>query len=166
MSENASIQITISGDALEFLKQSDPSALMPRLERAMDRVNQETVGYIQEAFLSFPSDGPTQAEGLRRQSGRFRDSLRANKTTFTGTSMVSSIGTNVVSKGGVSYPAVHEFGCFVPSRPTRSQNKSYAKKHPVTKAYSLPARAPIQTGIKESLDLYTAAFEKTILNPQ
>jgi hypothetical protein len=157
------VQIKISGDAEDYLKKmSDKGTVLPALARTIDQQNLLTVSLIQRDYLSFPSGGPATPLGLRFQSGRYRNSLRATRANFIGGDVVSGIGTNAVSAGGVSYPAIHEFGAEIPSRPTRSKNKSYAKKHPFTKAYEFPARAPIQRGIDDRSDDYADALGKTI----
>jgi len=151
------IQITVSGDAQAALKRlADPSQVLGALARTMDRENQYTVALIQRANLSYPRTGPSVPDGLRVQTNRLRSSIRASKARFAGAGLESSIGSNV------SYAAVHEFGADVPSRPTRSRNKYYAKKHPTTKAYSLPERRPVRRGIAERADAYTLAFSAAI----
>ena len=150
-------QITISGDAQAALKKlADPSQVLGALAHTMDQQNLFTVGLIQREHLSYPRTGPSVPDGLRLQSNRLRGSIRASKARFASGGIESSIGSNV------SYAVVHEFGADVPSRPTRSRNKYYAKKHPTTKAYSMPERRPVRRGIEERADEYTTAFEKTI----
>jgi hypothetical protein len=164
MNEHAPVLITVGGDAPEYLKKiSDPARVLKALARTMDQQNQLTVALIKRDYLSFPRSGPTVPDGLRKVSGRYEQSLRASRARFGEGFLESSIGSNVVSKDGESYPASHEFGCFVPSRPTRAKNKYYARKHPATKAFTLPARSPIQRGIKDRLDQYSQAFGETIL---
>ena len=161
---NDPIQVNVGGDAVEYLKKiSDPSQVLTALARTMDQQNLLTVAGIKRDYLSYPRTGPAQPDGLRIVSGRYRQSLRASRARFGDGFIESSICSNVLSKDGVSYPAVHEFGCTVPSRPTRSQNKAYARKHPNTKAFTLPARRPIQRGIEDRVDQYSAAFGETIL---
>ena len=164
MSGSVAIQIDISGDALAVLPRlKDKPGLVLAMARAMDQQNNLTVSHIQLAYLSFPRSDPSTMEGLRRQSGRYRDSLRASKALPLADGITSSIGTNVVSRDGVSYPAVHEFGAVIPSRPTRSKNKYWAKKHPTTKGFTLLARRPIQRGIEDRLPDYSKAISDALL---
>ena len=147
------IQITVSGDAQEFLKKlSDPSRVLTSLARTMDRQNLLTVSHIQQAYMS----GPTSPVSLSVRTNRLRGSVRPTKTLLDSQGLESSIGSNV------SYAAIHEFGMEIPSRPTRAKNKYYARKHPTTKAYVMPERAPVRHGIADRLDQYSAAFERTI----
>ena len=158
MSEGTTIQITISGNALEKVSRlADKSVVLPALARALDYQNQLTVAHIQRAYMSFPKAGPAQPTGTRVQTNRLRSSLRASRCIQTGNGLESAIGSNV------DYAATIEYGADIPSRPTRSRNKYYAKKHPVTKAFSLPERRPVRQGIDDRISNYTSAFEKSIM---
>jgi hypothetical protein len=99
---------------------------------------------------------------LRHITGDFAKSLYSPAPAISGQTIESGIGSPVKSHG-VSYPAVHEFGADFPSRPTRSKNKSYAKRHPNTKAWSLPARAPIQQGIRDRRQNYTRTISAALI---
>lgn len=183
------ISITISGEAEARLAKLDPKELLPRLLKVIDRENALTVSHIQSQYLSFPKAGPSTKEGLRYQSGRYRDSLRASEARISGEGITSAIGTNVNNKG-FSYPRLHEFGgtVTIPERigavrlktdargelilrggrlatfAKRSAKRAkavafVAKSH--TKTY--PARAPIQRGINDRLPEYKEALSQEIL---
>lgn len=76
-------------------RMQDSAALVRAGARAMDQENQITVGLIQRDRLNFPRTGPTSPIGCRVITGRLRGSLRASRTTISGDSLVSSIGSNV-----------------------------------------------------------------------
>jgi hypothetical protein len=153
------INITISGDALDYVRKiSNPAVVLPALARAMDYQNQLTIAHLQRDYLSYPKGGPSVPDGLRVQSNRLRSSARATKTIFSDAALESSIGSNVF------YAIIHEEGADHPSRATKSQNKSYAKKHPTTKAWSTPARGLFRRSITDRLGDYNQAFSATILN--
>lgn len=157
MSESYSIEI--SGDGQAAAKNlADPSQVLRGLMRTMDRENQYTVAHIQRDYMSFPRSGPPQPTGTRVQTNRLRSSIRASRSTIGSDGIQSGIGSNVGYAGPI------EFGCTVPSRPTRAKNKYYARKHPMTKAYEMEPRRPIQHGIEDRIDQYSAAFSKTIID--
>lgn len=104
------IEFTPQAEAVLAKLKQIPQRALRGIVRGMDQANLRTVDIIRRDFLNFPKQGPTSPIGLRIQSRRYRDSLRASKSVIVGDTVQSSIGTNVVSKGGVSYPRVHEFG--------------------------------------------------------
>ena len=133
------IQIEVKGPAADYLKKiSDPSQVLRALARTMDQQNQLTIRYTVQNRLNGVGPYPVAEHRLGFRSGVLKASLRSSKPRFEDGGLVSSIGTNV------SYAAIHEFGADIPSRPTRSRNKAYAKKHPTTKAYSIPERRPVR----------------------
>jgi len=93
--------INLSLEAQEVLRslQTMPERLSIAMAAAMNDENQYIVGSIQENKLS--ESGSTT---LAVRSNRLRKSVRATKPVINGTSISSSIGTNV------KYAAVHEFG--------------------------------------------------------
>lgn len=100
-----SFDIKVSGDALEVIPRiKDTRGLAQALADTLDHQNEKTVHWIYQRYLSFPSDGPTVVGGLRAISGRLRGSIRRAPVTFSGSSIVSAIGSNVV------YAAPQEFG--------------------------------------------------------
>lgn len=155
---DSTIQIEVKGTAAAFLKTlTDPSQVLRALARTTDQQNLLTASHIQKEYLSFSKSSPATMDGLRVQTNRLRNSIRPSQCRFMADGLESSIGSNV------EYAAIHEFGADIPSRPTRSRNKYYAKKHPTTKAYSLPERRPVRRGISDRLSEYTSAFGNTIL---
>ena len=158
------ITIKLSPKSQEIVNrmQTLPQEILRGIADGMFKASTTAVSVIQKDYLSYPSDEPATPLGLRHITGRYKSSLRAGESEIVGQKVISSIGSNVLSKGGVSYPAVHEFGADVPSRPTRSKNKYYAKKHPTTKAYSIGARAPIQHGVQDSVPYYNMNVSRGI----
>ena len=168
-------KISVTENAAAIVRNLDtmPQWLQTRVATAMDRQNLETVGHIQKTYLSFPSAGPSVPNGLRVQSSRYRNSLRAEKSVVSGTAVKSTIGTNIVSKGGVSYPAVHEFGATIPEHTIKPVNAKALRfkikgrvifsKSAKIPEITLPARRPIQQGIQDRLPSYTLSFTRAIL---
>ncbi len=128
---------------------------------AIDKTNEETVGYIQKEKLS--SRG-SHTLGVR--SGRLRRSIRPSKAAISGSSIVASIGSNVV------YAGIHEFGGRTAPHEIRPRKGKalkfliggraiYARKvnHPGS---LIPARAPIRRGIEERKNYYTRAIDSAL----
>ena len=166
MSET-SFNVTITGPALEMLPRlKDKPGVGVAIARAMDKQNQLTVAHIQKTYLSFAGAGPTVPTGLRVKSNRLRGSLRASKAVNTGAGVVSAIGTNVV------YAAIHEFGGEIPAHDIVARNGRALRfviggrvifRHRVHfPGATLPARAPIQRGIRDCLPQYTTAISGAI----
>lgn len=173
------IKLTDKAVALLNRMQSWPVILPQAIARGMDEANQLIIATIQRDYLSFPKSQPPTLEGLRVQSGDYRRSLRASKAVVTGGAIISSIGTSV-TKGGFSYPRLHEFGGTVKRKPragvvrlktdrkgvlvrqkdgklavfARRTNKQFKEVAYQGKAYeaTYPARAPIQRGITASME--------------
>ncbi len=162
---NAQVHIQLTPEAQKIAAdfQTLPDRALVAIQKAMFKENQLTVAHIQRDYLSFPRGGATTPLGLRKMSTPgYQSTLWSPEPVISGNTIVSNIGSPMKSKG-VSYPAVHEFGADFPSRPTRSQNKSYAKKHPTTKAWSLPARAPVQKGIADRKDNYKLTISAALI---
>lgn len=175
MSDNATFQILIRGDLLRRLPEiKDGVSLVQKLAKAMDAQNIFTVSHIQQDYLTFPGTEPTTMDGLRYITGSYQRSLRAAETTFTDSALVSGIGSNVVSKDGISYPAVHEFGADIPAHDIRAKNaralrfvdesgKVIFRKVVHFPGAQIKARKPIQRGIQDRANDYTKAFETIIV---
>jgi phage gpG-like protein len=69
------------------------------IARAMDKQNEETVGYIQRAYLTGPSP-----QKLGVVTNRLRSSVHPSVAVIEGNTVSSTIGTNV------EYAAAHEHG--------------------------------------------------------
>lgn len=95
------VQIRVSDNAAEVIRQLEqfPPAMAQALAAALDVENELTIGQIQARKLS--RRGPTTL-GVR--TNRLRSSMSRAEATIAGTSILSSIGSNVV------YAGVHEYG--------------------------------------------------------
>lgn len=95
------ITIGLSANAARLIDglQQLPATLLPAVAQTLDRVNEETVGYIQRTKLS-----QRGATTLGVRTNRLRSSARPERATISGRSVLSSIGSNV------EYAGVHEFG--------------------------------------------------------
>ncbi|MDR3459552.1 MAG: hypothetical protein P4N60_19150 [Verrucomicrobiae bacterium] len=162
MSVVTTIKLSPEAQKLAASLKTMPARALEVIAAAMYKENTATVTHIQKKYLSYPAAGPTTKLGLRHISGDYAKSLWTPKPVINGQTVQSNIGSPVKSHG-VSYPAVHEFGADFPSRPTKSKNKSYAKRHPKTKAWSLPARAPIQKGITDRLPDYGRTISAALI---
>jgi hypothetical protein len=157
------IQLTPEAQKVAADFQTLPARAMLAIQRAMFQENQATVAHIRKDYLNFPRQGPTTLAGLRhRSTPGYESTLWSPQPTIEGNVIDSAIGSPMKSRG-VSYPAVHEFGADFPARATRSKNKSYAKKHPTTKAWSLPPRSPVQKGITDRLPNYTKTISAALI---
>jgi hypothetical protein len=151
-----------------------PARLLPAIAKAMNVENANTVDHIRHKYLSFARGGPSMQIGLRYQSGRYNQSLNFSPASVQGDAIVSSIGTNVVSKDGVSYPAVHEFGATIPAQTVYPKNKRalsfFINGQRVTvKSVKIgerhiPARAPIQHGVEDRKADYIKSFSNAVIN--
>jgi hypothetical protein len=168
------IELTEEAKATLRAVQELPQTAMAEIVKAMDLQNQITVGLIKSKYLSFPKQNPPVEMGLRYVSGRYRQSLRASQAVAVGQRVESGIGSSVVSKEGVSYPAVHEFGARIPAHDIYPKNKGALKfqigertvfakvvHHPGS---TIPARAPIQSGIEDRIAEYGEAVSNAIVN--
>jgi phage gpG-like protein len=153
------ITLTLSHDTQEILRSfaTMPQRISVAMAAAMDLENQFTVSHITENKLS--ESGSTT---LAVRSNRLRKSVRATKPIISGTSISSSIGTNV------KYAAVHEYGTAPFT--IRPKNKKalrfsvggafhFAKavRHP-----GFPARRMIGSGVEECRENYNKALSKAI----
>jgi phage gpG-like protein len=182
------IQITFTPQAQAVLNrlQTLTPRILSAMARGMNEANEITVGVIRRDFLSYPKNGPTVPDGLRVITNRLRGSIRATKAVINGTTITSSIGTNV------KYAALHEFGGTVKrvlkagSVRLRTDKKGnllrqvngklavFAKnthKLAVEKQFVggkqfdavYPARAPIRRGIIRSMETTREIVSRAIL---
>lgn len=95
------VRISLTSNAREVIAKGGkfPAEMSQGIARAMDYRNQLTVGHIQERKLS---QRGTKTLGV--VTNRLRGSVRASRATVSGTTVESTIGSNV------RYAAVHEYG--------------------------------------------------------
>ena len=169
MSEQYRIEIT--PEAQKVLREVDrfDADMIIAVARAQQLEDQNTLRHIFKDYLSFPSDGPTVPIGLRAMTGRLRGSLYANKPAVVGGTIESTIGTNT------EYAAIHEFGGTIPAHDIVPKKPGgvlrfiidgrvvFAKKVHIGERV-MPARAPIQNGIRDRLPDYSAALSAAIVN--
>lgn len=163
------IKVEIRGDLIAKLARLTSDAESgAELKKVMDEQDQYTVGHIITRYLSFPATGPTTLEGLRSISNRLRGNLRAVPATITpGGGVAGGVSNNVF------YAKYHELGATIKPHDIVARNKkalrflgkggkvTFAKKvhHP---GATLPARAPMQRGIKDRLPQYVTALQDAI----
>jgi phage gpG-like protein len=153
------ITLSLSSEAQELIRSFStmPQRISVAMAAALDHENQNTIGYITENKLH--QRGPTTL-GVR--SRRLRESILSTTPRISGTSISSSIGTNV------KYAAVHEFGTGPFT--IRPKNKKalrfsvggafhFAKqvRHP-----GFPARHMIRSGIEERMENYNKALSEAV----
>jgi phage gpG-like protein len=168
------ITLSLTTAAQRVLRRmTDPMTVLRPVAAALDRQNELSIGYIVRNKLS--RRGPTTL-GVR--TGLLRRSLRRSKATIHGRGVRSAIGTNV------AYAGVHEFGfdgnvtVRAHTRRIRSRDVqrrsgndkrgglaasgvAFIRSH--SRHMSIPARAPIQTGIRERIADYSKAISKAIV---
>lgn len=163
------IKIQIRGDLIARLprlcSQADAAT---ELKRVMDEQDQLTVGHIFQRYLSFPASGPTTPEGLRAISNRLRGNLNAVPARVVNGGVAGGVTNNVF------YAKYHELGATIKPHDIVVRNRKalrflgkggkvvFAKlvHHP---GATLPARAPMQRGIKDRISQYAEAFNAAIL---
>ena len=161
-----SFQITIPNDRAIQKARKLPAANLQATAKAMDKENQLTLAHIIRDYASFPKDGKPSPIGLRVQSGLYRRSLRASDAIVVGQQVLSSIGSNV------KYAAAHEFGATIPAQtiyPKKGKalrfmigsRMVFAKKVNLPERV-IPARAPIQHGIRDRLANYSQSIGDAI----
>ncbi len=167
------IKIELSQEAEATLRKSEglPQEMLWAIAAAMKFENALTVSHIREAYLNFPKQGPTVPIGCRAVTKRMRQSLWASDPVISGQVVQSAIGNNAVSKTGVCYPAVHEFGATIPAHKITASGKALRfkigeriifRKSVNIPEVTLPARAPIQRGISDRLSDYSQGISEAI----
>jgi hypothetical protein len=161
MAVQIKIQLAPEAERIVANLQTLPPRVLNYIAAAMQQTNQLALRNVK---LRLVGVGPFPAveHRLGRRSGSLFAGVRASQPVISGNTVETSIGTNTVNKG-VNYAAVHEFGAVIASRATRNKNKNFAKRHPQTKGYTLPARAPFQTGIGETLPDYNRNISAAIV---
>jgi len=131
--------------------------LAQAVARTMDEQNELTVGHISRTKLS--QRGPRT---LGVVSNRLRGSVRRTAATISGSTISSTIGTNV------KYAAVHEYGTGpykIRAKPGKALrffaggNVVFAREvnHP-----GFPARGMFAAGLEERAENYSQAVSKAI----
>lgn len=166
MADGYKIELTPEGKAaVEALKDSSQK-LLPAFAKALDAQNGITVALIMRKYMSFPSDGPAVAIGVRQISGSMKRGTRWNAASISGGAVESSIGCYVRSKG-FNYALAHEFGAEIPPHKIVAKGGAlkfqigdrviYAKSVQFPGA-TLPARRPIGRGIEDRREQYKTAL--------
>ena len=166
------IQITSDAAAAAAQLKAFPEKMVAGIVRALDYLNEITVGYIQATKLSLR--GP---KTLGVISNRLRDSIRRTNAILTADGIESGIGSNV------AYAGIHEFG-FDGDEQVKSHKRRmiafdrYEKKgshfeqtqwgikgtvRAFTRHMRMPARAYIRTSLQERSAEYTAEISSAIL---
>jgi phage gpG-like protein len=159
------------------------------LRATMDEQNQLTIGHTQQARLTGKGPFPVSEGRLGVRTNRLRASLRAAKTRIVGTSIVSSIGSNVeyaaahefgakqsrITKPGVARLRLDRFGQLLRQSENYGDNRAvfakkshknvYEKAYAGGKSYTvdIPARAPITHGIEDRKAEYERAMSASII---
>ena len=163
------LKVEIRADLIAKLaKITSQDDMANEMRRVMDEQDEYTVGHVFTRYLSFPATGPTKPEGLRSITNRLRGALRAVPAFISKDGgVVGGLSNNVF------YAKYHELGATIKPHDIVARNKKalrwlgkggkavFAKKvhHPGAK---LPARAPMQRGIKDRLPQYVEAFSAAI----
>lgn len=180
-----SIPITTNAEAALAQMQNLAPQLLAAVARTMDDENLLTIGHINAQRMTGKGPFPVSEHKLGVRTGNLRRSLRASKTRLVGDSLVSTIGSNIV------YAGIHEFGGVIKHPPRagsvrlrtnqqgallrQKNNPSLAvfagRRHKSAKEVAftagahevtMPARAPIATGIEDRRAAYGEAVSKTI----
>ena len=173
------IEFRVNETATAMLSRAWQVDVLRGLRRTMDYENQLTVGHTKQARLTGKGPFPVSDGRLGVRTNRLRSSLRAAKARIVGSSVTSSIGSNV------EYAAAHEFGfrgavnVRAKARRQRSRNvgksgrlgvkdKSavafgFANVKAFTRQANIPARAPITHGIEDRKRDYERAMSQSII---
>src|SRR5437016_11524625 len=153
-------------DALIAKLSAFPARLGETIKTAMNSVGPTVLGEITEQRFSGQGPFPVEQHRLGVRTGLLRTSLNykpARSTSIGGelVEVTASMGSPVV------YFPVHEFG-FLGRQAVKSfsrrkpGSKKRARRTVATKAFerdvNYPARAPMQTGIRERIDQFTVAI--------
>jgi phage gpG-like protein len=184
-----SVQIHISEEAKGVFRDAYTfrERLVKRIAVVQDKQNELTVSWIIAARLSEPGEFTL---GVR--SGRLRRSIRAAKSRISGTTIYSSIGSNV------RYAGAHEFG-FKGTVTVQAHTRRFARFSTIynrlqpiplkdaqalqkrgkkinarlkfgqsevrshQRRMNIPARAPIASGLVDRLDVYAEAISDGVI---
>jgi hypothetical protein len=167
------IKIELTPGAQEMLRglQTFPDDMLAAIARAMKLENDYTVSHIHEEYESFPADEPPVDIGVRHITGQMKRGTRASPPVIIGERVNSAIGGYATNKG-VNYAAVQELGAKIPPhdifpkeagalRFQIGERMVFASKvhHPGS---TLPAREPIQRGIRDRMNDYSQSISAAI----
>jgi len=154
------IAIELSHEAQDLIRKFGglPTSIGPALARTMRFQNQLTVGHIVATKLT--NSGPAF---LNARTSRLRGSVRASVPSISGSTVESTIGTNV------RYAAVHEYGCGPytirarTAKALRWGNASGVHFSRTVRHPGFPARRMFETGVEERAENYGDALSQTIV---
>jgi hypothetical protein len=169
---NTKIELTEEAKKVLSDLETLPQRALQGIARAMDKENQETVSHIQQAYESFPSDGPAVPIGVRHISGSMKRGTRASAAVIIGDRVQSSIGAYATNRG-VNYAAVQEFGATIPPHKITAKGGGTLRfqigervmfrksvNHP---GATLPAREPMQRGIRDRQNEYASSISAAVI---
>ena len=180
------IELTEAAKKIVAGLQTLPDQMVHAIALGMDKANQFAVGAIQKDHLTGQGPFPPEEHKLGIRTSRLRGSVYATTATVSGTTVTSSIGSNVI------YAAIHEFGGRVhhPARQVKTRLRTDARgnllrqlgnpklaifarashkraREVITqgKEYDvdIPERAPFRTGIAESDHSYKREISAAIV---
>lgn len=178
------LRIELSDEARKIVRDLGQSDwLLQAIAKTSNEQNELNVGHIRKEYASFPKHGPSVPIGLRVQSGQYRRALNRADAVIEGSQVISGIGDSV------KYAAVHEFGFSGEVKVRPHARKKFrvmdfdagytklGKRMRVRKRVrqadvfvgvgkrkvNLPARAPIQRGIRDRLDEMGAAISSAVV---
>jgi phage gpG-like protein len=183
MNPTITIELTPQAQAVLASFETLPARMLEKMRAAMDQANELVLGKITASRYTgrgpYPVGEHRLGVGQRPGGGRLRASLRRNDAQISGNTVQGAIGSNVI------YAGVHEFGSTASgtssvrsfSRRQRSRDvRARVGKGKVTASgvalvrshsrrwrQNIPARAPLQTGIKENLDIYSDLLSTAVL---
>ena len=177
MNERTTIQLTPESERILGNLRDLPASMVRSIAKGMDVANAVTVSHIQIARLTGQGPFAIAEHRLGVRSHMLRGALWASKATVSGDQIESSIGDPV------KYAAIHEFGGVIHHKArhgtvrlrTNARGELlHQKKNPHLAVFAksshklakevgyeadeydvvMPERAPIRTGIQESLQEY------------
>jgi phage gpG-like protein len=180
------IELTESAKKIVAGLQTLPDQIVSAIALGMDKANQFAIGAIQKDHLTGQGPFPPEEHKLGIRTSRLRGSVNATPATVSGTTVTSSIGSNVI------YAAIHEFGGRVhhPARQVKTRLRTDARGnllrqlgHPKLAIFArtshkrakevitrgkeydvdMPERAPFRTGIEESDHSYKREISAAIV---
>lgn len=189
MSTGLKVELTPGAAGLLQRSKQWPRAVTTLLVRALDQENELTVGHIVQERATGTGPFPPSEGKLGVRTSRYRRSIRRARAAVSGTSIQSSIGSNV------RYAGAHEFGFkdVVSVKAHGAQNraldvyrvrggnlvqgwelagaggkgKRVAMGFVTVRAHqvkmNIPARAPIRRGIEDRLPIYRTSLSAAIV---